>query len=108
MALKPNEQELLDRVQSGLGIGGKWEPSATRRDPGRARSRDRRVIKSIADATVEDAVRALDAAVAAQDSWAATPSRAALEHPAPHLRPADGAQGGLRCSWPWRWASADH
>ena len=29
MALKPNEQDLLDRVQSGLGIGGTWEPSAT-------------------------------------------------------------------------------
>ncbi|WP_025133016.1 NAD-dependent succinate-semialdehyde dehydrogenase [Leucobacter sp. PH1c] len=75
MALKPNEQELLDRVQSGLGIGGTWEPATSGatldvHDPATGE-----VIKSIADATVEDAVRALDAAVAAQDSWAATPAR---------------------------------
>ncbi|SJN13204.1 Aldehyde dehydrogenase B [Leucobacter sp. 7(1)] len=75
MALKPNEQELLDRVQSGLGIGGTWEPSTSGatldvHDPATGE-----VIKSIADATVEDGVRALDAAVAAQAAWAATPSR---------------------------------
>ena len=75
MALKPNEQELLDRVQSGLGIGGTWQPSTTGatidvHDPATGE-----VIKQIADATVEDAVRALDAAVAAQDSWAQTPTR---------------------------------
>ena len=63
MALKPNEQELLNRVQSGLGIGGTWQPSTTGatldvHDPATGE-----VIKSIADATVEDAVRALDAAV---------------------------------------------
>ncbi|MFI5714227.1 NAD-dependent succinate-semialdehyde dehydrogenase [Nocardia sp. NPDC051750] len=33
------------------------------------------VIAEVADATPEDAVRALDAAVAAQDAWAATPAR---------------------------------
>ena len=75
MALKPNEQELLDSVQAGLGIGGTWEPATSGatfevRDPATGE-----VIKSIADATVEDAVRALDAAVAAQDSWANTPAR---------------------------------
>ena len=75
MALKPNEQELLDRVSSGLGIAGSWEPSSSGatldvHDPATGE-----VIKSIADATVEDAVRALDAAVAAQDEWAATSSR---------------------------------
>ncbi|WP_017793906.1 NAD-dependent succinate-semialdehyde dehydrogenase [Leucobacter salsicius] len=75
MALKPNEQDLLDRVQSGLGIGGTWEPATSGatldvHDPATGE-----VIKSIADATVEDAVRALDAAVGAQDAWAATSSR---------------------------------
>ena len=75
MALKPNEQELLDRVQSGLGIAGKWEASSSGatfdvQDPATGE-----VIKTIADATVEDAVRALDAAVAVQDEWANTPSR---------------------------------
>ncbi|MFV0433791.1 MAG: NAD-dependent succinate-semialdehyde dehydrogenase [Leucobacter sp.] len=75
MALKPNEQELLDRIQSGLGIGGTWEPSASGatydvQDPATGE-----VIKSIADATVEDAVRALDAAVEAQESWGTTSTR---------------------------------
>ncbi|QIM16701.1 NAD-dependent succinate-semialdehyde dehydrogenase [Leucobacter insecticola] len=75
MALKPNEQALLDSVQTGLGIGGKWEASTSGatmdvQDPATGET-----IKTIADATVEDAVRALDAAVAAQDSWAATPTR---------------------------------
>ena len=75
MALKPNEQALLDSVQSGLGIGGNWEPSTSGatldvHDPATGE-----VIKSIADATVEDAVRALDAAVAAQADWAATSTR---------------------------------
>ncbi len=75
MALKPNEQELLDRVQSGLSIGGTWQPSTTGEtidvhDPATGET-----LKTISSATVEDAVRALDAAVAAQDAWAATPSR---------------------------------
>ncbi|MCW2288026.1 NAD-dependent succinate-semialdehyde dehydrogenase [Leucobacter luti] len=75
MALKPNEQDLLNRVEAGLGIGGTWEPATSGatldvHDPATGE-----VIKSIADATVEDAVRALDAAVAAQESWGNTPSR---------------------------------
>lgn len=75
MALQQNEQALLDSVQAGLGIGGTWEASTSGatmdvHDPATGE-----VIKSIADATVEDAVRALDAAVAAQEAWAATSSR---------------------------------
>lgn len=75
MALKQHEQELLDSVQSGLFIGGAWQDSATGstfdvQDPATAE-----VVKSIADATVEDAVRALDAAVAAQDAWGSTSTR---------------------------------
>ncbi|MBP1324944.1 succinate-semialdehyde dehydrogenase/glutarate-semialdehyde dehydrogenase [Leucobacter exalbidus] len=75
MALKPNEQALLDSVQNGLGIGGTWEPSTSGatfdvQDPATGET-----IKSIADATVEDAVRALDAAVGAQAAWAGTSSR---------------------------------
>lgn len=75
MTLTTTEQQLLDRVQSGLSIGGSWQASTTGatfdvHDPATGQ-----VIKTIADATVEDAVRALDAAVAAQDAWAATSSR---------------------------------
>ncbi|GAA0514007.1 MULTISPECIES: NAD-dependent succinate-semialdehyde dehydrogenase [Streptomyces] len=75
MALTPHEQELIDRVQDGLGIAGTWEPASSGErfdilDPATGE-----IIKSVADATAEDAVRALDAAVAAQDSWAATAAR---------------------------------
>ncbi|WP_086706295.1 NAD-dependent succinate-semialdehyde dehydrogenase [Streptomyces antimycoticus] len=75
MALTPHEQELIDRVQDGLGIAGTWEPASSGErfdilDPATGQ-----IIKSVADATAEDAVRALDAAVAAQDSWAATAAR---------------------------------
>ena len=75
MTLTATEQALLDQVQSGLSIAGEWQTSASGQmlevqDPATGE-----VIKRIADATVEDAVRALDAAVAAQDAWAATPSR---------------------------------
>ncbi|MFC7788942.1 NAD-dependent succinate-semialdehyde dehydrogenase [Microbacterium sp. MAHUQ-60] len=70
-----NEQELLARVPGGLFIGGKWidaEEGRTFdvRDPSTGD-----VIASIADATPADGIRALDAAVAAQQEWAATAPR---------------------------------
>ncbi len=69
------EKTLLDSVPDGLFIGGEWiaatgDKTFEVRDPA-----TNEVIKSIADATAEDGVRALDAAAAAQDSWAATPPR---------------------------------
>ncbi|MFT4259611.1 NAD-dependent succinate-semialdehyde dehydrogenase [Microbacterium sp.] len=70
-----NEQALLDSIPTGLFIGGEWidgENGATFdvRDPATGA-----VIRTIADATPADGIRALDAAVAAQDSWAATAPR---------------------------------
>ncbi|MBO9578550.1 MAG: NAD-dependent succinate-semialdehyde dehydrogenase [Microbacteriaceae bacterium] len=69
------ELELLAKVPGKLLIGGEWvdgETGGTIRvhDPSNGR-----VIKEIADATPADGIRALDAAVAAQSSWAATPPR---------------------------------
>ena len=70
-----SESELLARVPSKLFIGGDWVDSTSGRaiqvqDPATGRS-----IKTIADASVADGARALDAAVAAQDGWAATAPR---------------------------------
>ncbi|MDV6275600.1 NAD-dependent succinate-semialdehyde dehydrogenase [Rhodococcus erythropolis] len=75
MTLKPHEQDLLNRVETGIGVGGTWATSSsgatfTVEDPATGQ-----VIKTIADATVDDAIRALDSAVAAQQEWAETPSR---------------------------------
>ncbi|MFS0910295.1 NAD-dependent succinate-semialdehyde dehydrogenase [Microbacterium sp. 179-I 3D2 NHS] len=69
------EQSLLDSIPSGLFIGGEWTDAETGgtfdvQDPSTGA-----VIKTIADATPADGIRALDAAVAAQESWAATAPR---------------------------------
>ena len=69
------ESALLASIPSGLFIAGEWaDATGSRtfdvRDPATGA-----VIKTIADATPEDGMRALDAAVAAQDAWAATPPR---------------------------------
>lgn len=75
MTTATQESALLDRVAAGLFIGGEWvdaEGGKTFevRDPATGE-----VIKAIADASPADGIRALDAAVAAQDAWAATAPR---------------------------------
>jgi succinate-semialdehyde dehydrogenase/glutarate-semialdehyde dehydrogenase len=69
------EIDLLNTVPDGLFIGGEWRPAAegavlTVSDPATGS-----VVKQIASASVGDGVAALDAAVAAQEAWAATPAR---------------------------------
>ncbi len=52
MALKQHEQDLLDRVQSGLGIGGAWEPSTT----GATLEELARTLKDVGAVSVENRV----------------------------------------------------
>lgn len=69
----PDIERLLSSVPTGLWIGGKERPGSSTFevfDP----SNDK-VIATVADATAEDAVAALDAACAVQAQWAATPAR---------------------------------
>jgi succinate-semialdehyde dehydrogenase/glutarate-semialdehyde dehydrogenase len=71
-----SEAELLATVPDRLFIGGHWTASSSGKtidvfDPATGE-----VLKSIADATPEDGIRALDAAVAVADEWAATAPRA--------------------------------
>ncbi len=71
-----DEARVLADVPTGLLIGGSWQDAAEGRrfdvqDPSTGAA-----IASVADASPEDAIRALDAAVAAQDAWAATAPRA--------------------------------
>lgn len=75
MTTATQESALLDRVADGLFIGGEWvaaEGGKTFevRDPSTGE-----VLKEIADASADDGIRALDAAVAAQDAWAKTAPR---------------------------------
>ncbi|MEQ6897729.1 NAD-dependent succinate-semialdehyde dehydrogenase [Microbacterium sp. KR10-403] len=69
------EAELLGRIPAGLFIGGEWVDAEGGKtfdvhDPSTGA-----VIRTIADASPADGIRALDAAVAAQEAWAATPPR---------------------------------
>ncbi|TYC98976.1 NAD-dependent succinate-semialdehyde dehydrogenase [Arthrobacter echini] len=69
------EKALLKKVPTGLLIGGAWRPASSGatfdvQDPATGQT-----LLSIADATPEDGMAALDAAVAAQAGWAATAPR---------------------------------
>jgi succinate-semialdehyde dehydrogenase/glutarate-semialdehyde dehydrogenase len=73
------EKKLLDSVPNELFIGGHWRASSSNttlavHDPATGE-----VVRDIADATPEDGMAALDAAVAAADSWASTPARERAE-----------------------------
>lgn len=75
MALSSQASELLNKVQDKLAIGGDWVESSEGRtfdvyDPASGE-----LLKTIADATVDDAVRALDSAVNVSAEWAATSPR---------------------------------
>lgn len=72
---RQREVELLGRVPTGLFIGGEWRAATgggafSVEDPATGDA-----LLAVADATSEDALAALDAADAAQSSWARTPSR---------------------------------
>ncbi|MFD1720916.1 NAD-dependent succinate-semialdehyde dehydrogenase [Amnibacterium endophyticum] len=70
-----DEARVLEQVPTGLFIAGEWRDASGGarfdvEDPATGA-----VLASVADATPEDGLAALDAAVAAQDEWAATPPR---------------------------------
>lgn len=69
------ESELLAKVPNQLFIGGEWVNSTSGRSIKVQDPSTGAVIRTIADASVADGARAMDAAVAAQDSWAATAPR---------------------------------
>ncbi|MCU1576315.1 MAG: NAD-dependent succinate-semialdehyde dehydrogenase [Leifsonia sp.] len=72
----PNETELLARVPSKLYIGGQWVGGTSGHTIDVIDPATGSVIKTIADASVDDGIAAVDAAVAAADAWAATAPRA--------------------------------
>jgi succinate-semialdehyde dehydrogenase / glutarate-semialdehyde dehydrogenase len=73
MNIATQEQGVIDRVEKHLYIGGEWRDASeggrlTVDDPATGEA-----LCEIADATPADATAALDAAVASQPEWAATP-----------------------------------
>ncbi|MGV8858262.1 NAD-dependent succinate-semialdehyde dehydrogenase [Rhodoglobus sp.] len=69
------ETQLLEAVPNQLFIGGEWVAATGSKTLDVTDPATGKVIRTIADASAKDGMRALDAAVAAQDSWAATPAR---------------------------------
>ncbi|MGM7774691.1 NAD-dependent succinate-semialdehyde dehydrogenase [Arthrobacter sp. KNU-44] len=76
MPVTPNQElELLSSIQTGLLIEGAWRPAVSGttfdvEDPATGK-----VLLNVADAGPEDGMAALDAAAAAQESWAKVPAR---------------------------------
>ena len=73
MSIATQEQAVVERVEKRLYIGGEWRDAAEGgtlavEDPSTGEA-----LCEVADATPEDAKAALDAAVASQAEWAATP-----------------------------------
>ena len=66
-------QRLLSSVPTGLWIGGEQRPGSSTFDVLNPATDE--VLTPIANATAADAIAALDAACAVQQSWAATPAR---------------------------------
>jgi len=75
VALNDSEKSLLASVPTGLFIDGKWRAGGDGRTIDVEDPSTGEILASVADATVADGAAALDAAVAAQGDWAATPAR---------------------------------
>ncbi|GAA4668900.1 NAD-dependent succinate-semialdehyde dehydrogenase [Nocardioides nanhaiensis] len=67
--------DLVPQQQRHLLIGGEWRESSSGARIEVLDPADGSVLAEVADGTPDDAVEALDAAVAAQAAWAATPPR---------------------------------
>ena len=86
MTVASKEQTVVDAVPKGLYIGGEWRDAG---GGGRSPVEDPatgEVIAEVADATLDDAMAALDAAADAQAEWARHAAARARRDPAPRLR----------------------
>lgn len=70
-----HEARVLEAVPKGLLIGGEWQPARDGRELAVGDPATEQVVARVADAGPADALVALDAAAAAQSSWAATAPR---------------------------------
>jgi succinate-semialdehyde dehydrogenase / glutarate-semialdehyde dehydrogenase len=74
MSIATAEQTVVDKVEKKLFIGGEWRDASGGGTLEVIDPATEEPICEVADATPEDAMAALDAAVAAQAEWAATPA----------------------------------
>ncbi|WP_462417795.1 NAD-dependent succinate-semialdehyde dehydrogenase [Kytococcus sp. Marseille-QA3725] len=73
--LQQRIDDLVPAALTGLYVGGAWREGADGRSLTVTDPSDGSDLREVVDASVEDAAAALDAAVAAQRDWAATPPR---------------------------------
>jgi succinate-semialdehyde dehydrogenase/glutarate-semialdehyde dehydrogenase len=64
------EEALLEKVPTGLFVGGEWRPATTGRTFAVEDPATGSVLAEVADGSADDATAALDAAVEAAGSWA--------------------------------------
>ena len=74
-----DEKKLIDKVPTGLFIGGQWRESSDGSTVGVEDPSTGLNLTDVSSATPADGVAALDAAVAAQSDWAATAPRERAE-----------------------------
>ncbi|TIH29567.1 NAD-dependent succinate-semialdehyde dehydrogenase [Subtercola vilae] len=79
MITEHDERTVLNAVPDRLLIGGEWVEASGGRTVEVMDPATGEVIRTIADASVADGVRALNHAVAAQQSWGSTPPRVRAE-----------------------------
>ncbi|GAB3132349.1 NAD-dependent succinate-semialdehyde dehydrogenase [Tsukamurella serpentis] len=79
MASEQRVRELLDRIPTGIFVGGQFRESSSGATFPVHNPATGEVLVEVADATAEDSVAALDAAVAAGPAWAATAPRERAE-----------------------------
>jgi len=70
---------IVDQVPTDLFIGGTWRKASSGKRIDVNDPSTEKVVASVPDATVEDAIAAVDAASAAATAWAATPPRTRAE-----------------------------
>src|SRR5689334_13952109 len=73
------ERRVLDAVPDGLLIDGAWGPAKGHRTFAVEDPATRQELRTVADASAEDSLAALEAAANAQPAWAATPPRERAE-----------------------------
>jgi succinate-semialdehyde dehydrogenase / glutarate-semialdehyde dehydrogenase len=75
MSTALDERTVVDAIDTRLYVAGSWRDSSSGRTLAVEGPSTGDTLREVADATVEDARAALDAAVATQGEWAATPPR---------------------------------
>ena len=95
---RPPSTTLLAPEHRDLFIGGTWREADDGRRFDVVDPADGSVLTTVADASPDEAVEALDAAVAAQADWAATAAARARRGPAPGLAAAPGPRRRRRAA----------